>query len=216
MHNANYHKTCRNKYDKYQFDRAVTKIAKDKTTPLTSKNTRSSFESRNYLNICFFCDTQDDATNLRLGSTMKLDANVRSAAQQLGDEKLLATMNEGGMVAIEAKYHIKCLNNMYNKLRKQNNESDNSSNEDSINYEMALVKLIDIVNNTIQNATEVPVFKLSELNITFNHILIIHGTHDFNIHSTRLKDHLLQHIPGLELLKKGRCFNLGEIRCSFI
>ena len=122
VHNANYHKTCRNKYDKYHFDRAVTKIAKDKATPITSKKTRSSFESRNYLNICFFCDTQDDATNLRLASTMKLDANVRSAVQQLGDEKLLAEMSEGDMVAIEGKYHIKCLNNLYNKLRKQNNE----------------------------------------------------------------------------------------------
>ena len=177
----------------------MTKIAKDKATPITSKKTRSSFESRNYLNICFFCDTQDDAT---LASTMKLDANVRSAAQQLGDEKLLAKMSEGDMVAIEAKYHIKCLNNLSNKLRKQNNESDNASDEDSINYGMALVKLTDIINNTIQNATEVPVFKLSELKVTFNHILISHGTHDFNIHSTRLKDHLLQHIPGLESLKK--------------
>ena len=56
--------------------------------------------------------------------------------------------------------------------------------EDSINYGMALVKLIDIINNTIQNATEVPVFKLSELKVTSNHILISYGTHDFNIHST--------------------------------
>ena len=113
-------------------------------------------------------------------------------------------MSDGDMVAIEAKYHIKCLNNLYNKLGKQKNESENASNEDSINYGMALVKLIDIINNTIQNATEVPVFKLSVLKVTFNHILISHGTHDSNIHSTRLKDHLLQHIPGLESLKKGK------------
>ena len=39
VHNTNYHKTCRNKYDKCHFDRVVTKIAKDKATPVTSKKT---------------------------------------------------------------------------------------------------------------------------------------------------------------------------------
>ena len=53
--------------------------------------------------------------------------------------------------------------------------------------------------------------KLSELKVTFNHILISHGTHDFNIHSTRLKDHLLQHIPGLESLKKGKEILLTDL-----
>ena len=45
--------------------------------------------------------------------TVGLDSNVRSAAIKLEDKKLLAKLSEWYVVALEMKYHLKCLANLY-------------------------------------------------------------------------------------------------------
>ena len=72
---------------------------------------------------CFFCGEVATDKNLRTASTMALDQHIRSAATQLCDEKLLATLSQGDVVAIESKYHSKCLAKLYKHLR------DSRSNE---------------------------------------------------------------------------------------
>jgi hypothetical protein len=46
-----------------------------------------------------------------------VDARVREYATALQDQKLLAKLSEGDLVAIEAKYHPACLVLLYNRAR---------------------------------------------------------------------------------------------------
>ena len=73
---------------------------------LSHKGTRSTYESLNFVEAtCFFCDEADDEKNLRKASTMEFDRRIRATATTLRDEKLLAKLSQGDMVAIEARYH---------------------------------------------------------------------------------------------------------------
>ena len=61
--------------------------------------------------LVFFC-------GLHEASTFQIDRRVRESAALLGDTLLLARLSMGDMVALEAKYHAKCLLALYNRARK--------------------------------------------------------------------------------------------------
>ena len=67
-----------------------------------TRGTRSRFSAEKLRPCCFF---------------FKKDGRVRDAALLLSDEKLLAKLSEGDLVAIEAKYHKSCLASLYNRVR---------------------------------------------------------------------------------------------------
>lgn len=46
---------------------------------------------------------------------MELDARVRECATLLNDEKLLAKLNGGDLIALEARYHGTCLTMLYRR-----------------------------------------------------------------------------------------------------
>ena len=50
--------------------------------------------------------------------TYNIDAEVRQCALELEDERLTARLAGGDMIAIEAKYHLRCLVDLYNRHRK--------------------------------------------------------------------------------------------------
>ena len=50
-------------------------------------------------------------------ATYGLDARVRRCALELEDTSLLAKLAPGDPIALEAKYHRKCLANLYNRAR---------------------------------------------------------------------------------------------------
>jgi len=54
---------------------------------------------------------------LHNASTYDVDTKVRRCAIKLEDTALLAKLEPGNMIALEAKYHQKCLVNLYNKAR---------------------------------------------------------------------------------------------------
>lgn len=58
---------------------------------------------------CFFCDTVDSQLNLHAASTLEVDQKVRECAFLLNDSKLIAKLSAGDLIAIEARYHAKCL-----------------------------------------------------------------------------------------------------------
>ena len=49
--------------------------------------------------------------------TLVLHKKVKTIAIELADHKLFTKLSEGDMVATEAVYHLKCLNELYNKYR---------------------------------------------------------------------------------------------------
>ena len=71
---------------------------------------------------CFFCRQPAGHDGLCEAATFQLDQRVRTCATLLEDTELLRQLSAGDMVAIEAKYHIKCLVSLYNSARKANLE----------------------------------------------------------------------------------------------
>ena len=56
---------------------------------------------------CIFCE--DGSDKLHQFSTLKLDTRVRSMARDPQDASLLAKIEGGDLIALEARYHLNCL-----------------------------------------------------------------------------------------------------------
>ena len=59
----------------------------------------------------------DSSRNLHSALTFEVDKKVRESATLLNDSKLIAKLSSGDLIAIEAKYHSKCLVRLYNRTR---------------------------------------------------------------------------------------------------
>ena len=65
---------------------------------------------------CFFCGESCTET-LHGIATYQVDARARKCAAQVVDNKILARLSMGAMVALEAKYHSKCLLALYYRAK---------------------------------------------------------------------------------------------------
>ena len=134
-HNAKWHKSCRNLYNKTKLDRALTRRALvsegnsvadniNECLPVEDSDmestvdyfTRSSL-STSSVNFCFFCNKseKEGCGKLHQVTTLEVDARVRRCAHMLNDCTLIANLSAGDMIALEAKYHAVCLVSLYKK-----------------------------------------------------------------------------------------------------
>ena len=67
----------------------------------------------------FFCGCGKSAeeSSWHQCQTLALHNKVKTIAIELADHKLIAKLSEGDMVATEAVYHLKWLNELYNKYQ---------------------------------------------------------------------------------------------------
>ena len=210
-HEAKFHKTCRNKYDSYHYERACKrrKLADRESLPEigATRATRSRFSAENFRPCCFFCEKEDAESNLSSAQTFALDRRVRDAALLLSDEKLLAKLSEGDLVAIEAKYHKSCLASLYNRVRNATKNDLGKGDEDEIISGVVLAEVIGYIHEIYQTEEGIPVFKLSDLVTLYRNRLKEYGGSNSlieSVHSTRLKENILGHIPELGEYKKGK------------
>ena len=98
----------------------------------SARTSRASQEMKNFVSVCFFCGTDDNRVNLHQCLTLDVHHRVKRFAKNLGDTKLLAKISEGDMVAIETKYHLKCLVGFYNKHRAHTKRNPENASEDAI------------------------------------------------------------------------------------
>ena len=108
------------------------------------------------------------------------------------------------MVAVEARCHKPCLAELYNKALRVSKPKIEES-DDAIRDGIALQKAVEHIRNTSKSM--VNVFKLSNLKSLYCEYLTSFGaTTEYvkNVHSTRLKQRLMEIIPELEEFKKGR------------
>ncbi len=67
---------------------------------------------------CFFCGQGAGTDGLHDVTTLQVYKHVRECAKLTGNTMLLGKLSLGDMVALEAKYHSKCLLALYNHARK--------------------------------------------------------------------------------------------------
>ncbi len=116
---AKWHKLCQMKYNNMKLQRVKRKLSEEPgssaaTPPKRTRSNVSCVDSSHYR--CFFCYL-DLGSEYHQATTLELDQRVRQSAEFLEDTTLLAQLSTGDMVAIEAKYHNRCLVSLYNQVR---------------------------------------------------------------------------------------------------
>ena len=68
-------------------------------------------------------------------STFGVDFHMWQCAMKLQDEKLLAKLSAGALIAQDTQYHLQCLVSLYNKAREK--KMPEGHNADELNHGIA-------------------------------------------------------------------------------
>ena len=83
--------------------------------------------------LCFFfCGANDRKQKLHQCLTLEVHQKVKRIAKELGDTNILSRLCEGDMVALGARYHLKCLAGFYNQYRSHERIECGNSDDDAI------------------------------------------------------------------------------------
>ena len=130
---------------------------------------------------------------------------MRESAALVEDNLLLARLSMGDMVALEAKYHAKCLLDLYNRARKVQTDAQQGTNREREISGIVLAELMMYIEETRLETSTATVFKLSDLAHLYMSRMEQFGVvSDTKVHTTRLKQRLLAHFPDLRAQSKGR------------
>ena len=111
---AQYHQSCRLMFNNTKLERARKRRAEcAQPIECQTKQRRASLEGQTY----FICDKKTSSSEHRQVMTMNLNNRLNECAQTLNDEKLLAKLSGGNVIAQEFKYHFVCLTDLYNRER---------------------------------------------------------------------------------------------------
>ena len=212
-HEASWHKSCKDNINSTKLKRAEKRKICEEPSPHSPRKTRrtSSFGS-SYCGIkeeevCFFCDQVAGSSGLQRVSTFELDRKVRESAMRLKRNDLLAKLLSGDMIAIEAKYHAKCLVSLYNDVRSLEIKSK-SEEEKSMSslHGISFASLVSYLEEHRDSGETAPVFKLADLTNLYSEKLLELGVSKpyLNVNSTRLKERLLAAIPDLAAHTQGK------------
>lgn len=203
-HNACWHRSCRLMYTNTKVERAR---KRSRDTPADEagegssgvKCTRSSSASSISQDLCFFCGWSSGKEQLYEVSTFKTDKRVRECAALLEDDDLLRRLSGRDMVALEAKYHAKCLTSLYYHASTVQTEQEGSDNLDNILCGIAFAELVMYIEESrLKDPTTAPVFKLADLSKLYSSRLGQLGIKQERcIQSTRLKQRILAHFANV-------------------
>ena len=201
---AKWHKLCRNQFSTLKLERAQKRKAGDsdgKHNESRKKSPRRSTDTE-VRQGCFFCE--ETSGELHRASTFNLDRNVRESARILNDTFLLRKLSAGDMVALDAMYHTQCLSKLYKRAARVKNQNVIPTDNDSIRQSIALAELVSFLEEFRSDSDDNPVFKLSELSKMYTSRLEQMGVDiSQRVHSTHLKERLIQQCPELTSYKDG-------------
>ena len=124
----------------------------------------------------------------------------------LEDTEILAKLSAADMVALEAKYHTKCLVNFYNRARRARAKGYKGTDNKETISGIVFAELVLYIEETRQQDEESSlVFKLSDLSQLYISRMEQLGVKvDMRVHTTRLKERLLCEFTDMRPHKKGR------------
>ena len=221
---AKWHKSCRLLFYQRELERAAAKQSRQKEneaieqshvvelagSPLKRVCTRavSSTVLPSSNACCLFCDKAgSQLERLHDITTFELDQKVKDCASKLADTKLLAKLSSvSDLIALEAKYHTKCLANLYNRVRALNRKSSVDKHvevDDGDIHSLAFAQLVAYIEEYRSDTSITPIFKLRDVvNLYNNRICQLGGSG--TVHSTRLKQQLLAHFSDMRAHDEGR------------
>ena len=199
QHQAMWHTSCKDKFNSTKLKRAE-KRAQSTISTLPKKYTRLiGPDSEIYTELCFFCDTET-GDPLRNASTFQLDSRVRKCALELQDDRLLAKLSAGDMVALEAK----CLVAYYRKANEVQ-KTEERSNYEKVCHAIAFAELAAYLDDLRSEEDSRYVIKLAELTKMYVSWLERLGIEQLSrVRSTTLKTRILAQFPDISEYKEGR------------
>ena len=173
---AKWHQSCHLKFSSSKLE----KVQKRKSVPPAGHDTLVSLKSSKRRKVigddqkCLFCDEGDKVGVLHSFTTIEADRNLRQIVNDLQDFEPLAKISGGDLIAIEAKYHMKCLTNLRNKHRsfQRKSKSDQfleAEEEERFNEARAFVELLEYIEDSLENGNLF--FTLPELHSLFQNRL---------------------------------------------
>ena len=205
---AKWHTSCRLKCSASRLARLTpsTSTANDDgNQPYTRKHASTKTTGKEQ-NTCFLCEEPEtDSFPLHNAMTPQITRRVTQCALKTQNQKIIAMLSAGDLVALEAKYHTHCLVKFYNSSRRSIDE-DRFENTDGVAHGMALVELIGYIEDVkSSDVSRAPIFKLADLiQLYTDRVKELGVDVTGRIHSTHLKDRILANVPGLQAHKQGR------------
>ena len=143
--------------------------------------------------MCFLCKkrAREDDGDLRQVSTFETNANIRKIITEINDSRLLVRIVGGDLIAIGAKYHLKCLIELKNRYRihvRKSNEDKQNIDENVCNSRV-FVELAGYVKKEFNSGKLL--FKLSELHSLYESRLEDLGNAK-SVNKTKVKERLLE------------------------
>ena len=206
---AQYHQSCRLKYNNTKLRRAEKRVESKKySTNVGCTHTRSKCNessSSSIKAVCFFCGKLPGNSGIHEVATFQVNENVHACAVLLEDTELLAKLSTADMAALEAKYHTKCLVDLYNHTRKAKANRCKGTDESETISRIVFAELVLYIEEVCQhNVERAPVFKLSDLARLYTARMEQIGIKlDMRPHTTRLKQRLLAEFTDIRAQKKG-------------
>ena len=128
---ALFHKSCMSAYNKQKLERKR-KLSQVKSldpafhneednesevfdSEAKRRSTRRSEEKLTHSEKCFLCG--EFSKDMHRCQTFERNQKVRDIATEMGNNQMLAKLSQGDMVAVDAKYHLRCLVDYKNKYR---------------------------------------------------------------------------------------------------
>lgn len=119
-------------------------------------------------------------------------------AMDLQNEKLLAKLSAGDMLAQEAKYHKSCLTTLSNQTRSKMSKAAKVDDDEKLTPGIVLAELISYIEESRAESKSVLAFKMTKLSEMYTSRLKQLGiVQPCALHSTRLKNRILASIPSL-------------------
>ena len=100
---------------------------------------------------CLFCQLKDG--HLHECRTLELDVTIRQMTSVLQETELMARMEGGDLIALEAKYHMQCLRTLKNRYRsflREHEHDFGTFSEDNKFEARTLVELFSHVENCVE------------------------------------------------------------------
>src|SRR2546425_2566703 len=100
------------------------------------------------------------------------------------------------MMALDARYHAKCLAGLYNRARKVKSAEYTETESERALSATVFAKLVLSIDETRVHEKAAPIFKLADLaHLYMSRMEQLGGEPDSRVHTTRLKQRILAQLP---------------------
>lgn len=218
-HQARWHKQCTLKYNTKNLERAIQR-SQSCNQEITNRNEalfgESSCQTRRASqptprlmeNICFLCNKgplwNQPLTNV---ATMGLDKYIREKKTLINNTKLHALMEGTDLIALEGKYHVRCMVNLRNKVRSVEMENQGQHNGgNTVCHAIAFAHVASFISDKLASGDTEYIFCMSTISKMYSAKLMELAGLDEppEVHTTRLRERVIYNFPNLRTEKKGK------------